>query len=122
MSEGDISPLEAGREYDFFGVDNCRMKLDGRVYEAMEDPDDGYRSYFGTIEIRDDAGVFFKTPLDRVRLQEAADGADDFTGWRLVSVTDGHQWLRFGTQDISDYYPGFIFEYTPRSLKTEDGG
>lgn len=119
-----IVPFELGKEFDFYGVDNCRFKLDGTVYEALEDAYDGYRSALGSVEVaQDPSDIFQKQPLDRVRVVEfttpdtfhQSDGYNDFEGYVVESVKDGHRWLVFGTDDISAYYPGFVFHYTPRS-------
>lgn len=107
----------------FFGVDGNCLKLDGSVFEAVEDPDDGYRSSLDYVEPRSAEGkVFFGQPVDTVRLEEGPalnDGDRDapygqFHGWVLRSVKDGHVWLWFGTDNYDDYYPGFVFRYCPR--------
>lgn len=99
----------------FFGVSHNQFKLNDKVFEAIEDEADGYRSYLGSIEVRDPDGIFFGIPLGVVRLDEVehADGRDDFEGYQLVDVFTGHVWLTFGTENSSDYYPWFIFDYTP---------
>jgi hypothetical protein len=101
-----------GQEFDFYGVDNAAFKLGDRVWLAIEDEDDGYRSYLGSIEQRETKGfTFFATPLDCVRIDTDA-SIDD--GFRLVSVADGHVWLEVGTDNVNDYYPYFVFRYEPR--------
>lgn len=105
----------------FFGVDGNCFKLDEQVFEAIEDESDGYRSSMDYVEQRDPQGlIFFKTPVDTVRLEKAPDKMSDhdwtrFSGWVLRSVTDGHVWLWFGTDDYNDYYPCFTFRYCPRT-------
>ncbi len=108
-------------EAPFFGVDHCSFKLGEQVFEAVEDENDGYRSCLGSVEVRDVAGkVFFKTPLDVVRLSRSSESAvpNDFSGeldfFRLTSIVDGHVWLEFGTSNSDDYYPCFVFHYRPR--------
>jgi hypothetical protein len=105
----------------FFGVDGYRFKLGAQVFEAVEDPNDGYRSYLGSIEVRDEEpGIFFSRPLDTARavaVEEVSDGDGwrrAFRGWALTSCIDGHRWLLVGTYNADDYYPTFCFEYTPR--------
>lgn len=101
-----------GRWHDFYGVDNNRFKLGARLFEAIEDPDDGYRSYLGSVERVDGAGIFFPQPLARVKVAEFDDGTE--SGY---SFTDkgGHVWLVFGTNNEDDYYPYFIFRYQPKA-------
>lgn len=104
-----------GCEVDFYGVDNNAFKLGSDVFEAIEDPDDGYRSYLRSVEVRDVEGlIFFERPLARVRVIRNDDGGR-FDGYSLVDVVEGHTWLRFGTDDLDDYYPSFRFEYVPLS-------
>lgn len=101
-----------GQTVSFFGVNcNC-FKLGNQVFEAIEDEDNGYRSYLQSVEVAQGNIVFPQHKLARVRVEEFCDGY--FDGYRLVGVTDGHEWLRFGTDNIDDYYPGFIFYYQPK--------
>lgn len=101
-----------GNELPFYGVDNNCFKLGDRVFEAVEDESDGYRSYLGSVEVRDPSGlIFFRTPLASVRVVEVDDNyAEEY---QLVD-DGGHVWLRFGTNNCDDYYPYFVFEYQPR--------
>lgn len=131
-------------EYDFYGVDgNCFcIGLNGTraVFEALEDENDGYRSYFNTFRTTDVGKVFFRSPLARVRLRHGGHStrqpppaakespaqksyrlkktSDDFAGWVLEDVTDGHIWLTVGTDYGDDYYPCFTFRYEPNVSKT----
>lgn len=102
-----------GKTVGFYGVDNLCFKLGRKVYEAVEDEDDGYRSYFGSVEVVDANGlIFFQRALATVRIEEWAEG--DSEGIALVDVKDGHVWLRFGTDYSDGYYPYFFFTYEPR--------
>lgn len=103
----------------FFGVDHNRFKMGDRVFEAVENEIDGYRSDLGAVEVRK-GGVFFLNPVDVVYLDRTNERAEPSSGYgecdlyRLVSVNDGHVWLEFGTENTDDYYPCFIFHYRPR--------
>lgn len=113
--------LESAESLDFYGVDDnsfCVGVNGARmVLEAVMDPSDGYRSYFGCWRTTDVDKVFFSQPLARVKVvpTDARRGARDFSGWYLVDVDDGHQWLAVGTDYSDDYYPYFVFRYTPKS-------
>ena len=114
-----------GGEFDYYGCDNNRFKLDHVVFEPLPDPNDGYRSLLGTIEVSaDDTCVFYDKPLAKVRIV-AFDGeymADEEgfgcevsdCGYKLVDVNDGHVWLQFGTGNYDDYYPFFMFRHYPK--------
>lgn len=98
----------------FFGVDGECFKLDGNVFEAVADPDDGYRSSFDYMLPKDPAGlIFFRAPIDSVRIEELFERSG-LDGWVLRSVLDGHVWLRVGTDYSDGYYPCFSFQYSPR--------
>lgn len=115
---GDLSETfqaMVGTEQPFYGVDANRFKLGDHVFEAVEDPSDGYRSYLGSIDYVDpaDRPIFFPDPLDIVTVK-AREGNPDEDGFVLVAA-DGHIWLTVGTDDADDYYPIFTFEYVPRA-------
>lgn len=108
--------FEVGKTYDFYGVDNSFFKLDDVVYEAVEDESDGYRSMMEDIRenCNPDGLVFFRGPIARVRVKKVN---ERFEGYSLIDVTDSHEWLRMGTDDPDDYYPSYIFNYSPKGEK-----
>lgn len=102
-----------GKKRRFYGIDNECFKLGNQVFEAVEDEDDGYRSYLGSVEVRETDGlIFFRTPLATVVAEEWSDCHSE--GINLVDITDGHVWLSFGTDYMDDYYPCFFMRYQPR--------
>lgn len=102
-----------GKKRRFYGVDNECFKLGNQVFEACEDEDDGYRSYLGSVEVRETNDlIFFRTSLATVVAEEFEHGSRE--GVNLVDVTDGHVWLSFGTDYCDDYYPCFFVSYHPR--------
>ena len=116
-----------GGVVDYYGADGgeCEFKIDSMVFKVLEDPDDGYRSYLGTIEYAADSeGIFFPNPIARVKIEsfedETSTDPEDFTGsgtcegYRLIDIEDDHVWLEFGTANTSDYYPYFIFRHIPK--------
>jgi hypothetical protein len=132
-----------GGSYDFYGVDNnafCIGVGGARVVlEAVEDPSDGYRSYFGCFRTSSVDKIFFREPIARVLLEEGGlsnrtyfsnrwndDGTENppsdedlremssnFNGWVLRDTETGHVWLTVGTDHGDDYYPCFTFSYEP---------
>jgi myo-inositol-hexaphosphate 3-phosphohydrolase len=102
-----------GKELKFYGVDGNTFKLENTVFEALENEDDGYRSYLKSVEVKDPSGlIFFRRSIAKVRMET---GEGDFDGFRLVDVKNGHTWLRLGTDRGDCYYPHFVFEYTPKT-------
>jgi len=104
-----------GKEFGFYGVDNTSFKLGRNVWCAVEDEDDGYRSYLGSVVVDVGDHIFFDRPLGTVRIE--VDSVGDFDGFRLVDISDGHVWLQFGTDNSDDYYPMFRFHYEPKKRK-----
>ena len=106
-------------EFQFFGVDGHMFKLGNKIFEAIVNPDDGYRSYLETIQTKKNSnGVFFKAPLAIVRVEcipSDIPNDDAFTGYRLVDTADNHIWLSVGTDYSEDWYPHFVFRYQPRN-------
>jgi hypothetical protein len=105
-----------GKKYKFYGVDNNQFKLGSVVFEAIEDEGDGYRSYLNSVIVKDvEKSIFFKRAIADVWLVQEDDGY--FDGYKLIDIEDGHIWLRFGTDNSDDYYPWFVFEYSPKAPK-----
>lgn len=106
-----------GQTFEFYGVDNTRFKLNEIVYQALEDEDDGYRSHLGSVEVvQSSKDVFYRSPLAKVRVEKAPDRENyEQEMWRLVDVKDGHTWLVIGTENTDDYYPWFVFDYSPKA-------
>lgn len=102
-----------GQEFDFYGVCCEAFKIDDKIFEAVADGNDGYRSYLDSIPLRNGDGfIFFHNPIARVKIENDPDETND--GYRFIDVNDGHIWLRFGTDSSDDYYPMFIFHYQPK--------
>jgi hypothetical protein len=49
--------LPLGKELGFYGVDSNRFKLGSKVYEAIEDEGDGYRSSLNDINLALDQNI-----------------------------------------------------------------
>jgi hypothetical protein len=97
-----------GKEFDFYGAAENQFRLGDTTWLAVEDEDDGYRSYLGSVEIPLATTVLFNQPIARVRLEEHD------SAYKLVDTQDEHVWLEFGTDNSDDYYPCFYFSYTPK--------
>lgn len=92
-----------------------RFQLGSVVFEAIEDPDDGYRSYFRELQVVEmDAEKRENGALATVTIQKSSD--TDFDGYILRDITDNFIWLKFGTSNTDDYYPSFVFD--PRAKKS----
>jgi hypothetical protein len=109
--------VDDGKTHEFSGVDYNCFKLDGVVYEAVEDPSDGYRSYLDTIKAAgSEHFVFPPYPFADVLVMSSHGECEwDFEGFVLIDARDGHVWLKVGTSNTMDYYPYFTFEYHPKA-------
>jgi hypothetical protein len=110
-----------GQEVYFYGVDGNRFRIGltaraGVVFEAIEDPDDGYRSCLRSVESVEPktTDVFSTRSFAKVVVEKAPEMRryTRFDGYQLREGS--HVWLMLGTDNSDDYYPSFTFDYTPR--------
>jgi hypothetical protein len=97
-----------GEEFFFYGAAEHQFKIDEMVWEVIEDPDDGYRSYMQSVLLAEPKTLFFSEPIAMVKLVQT----EEF--YRLLDLADDHEWLTFGTDNSEDYYPMFVFRYHPK--------
>ena len=94
-----------------------RFKLDGIVYVAIEDPDDGYRSYLGELKIDE---VDTKNPFTGVEVlashrdQNSYGEVSDIIDF--LDTTTGRVVLSVGTGNTDDYYPYFVAYFDPTAM------
>ena len=108
--EIDFDELVGG-EFDFYGCDEQRFKLDDQVYEVIGDND---CVFFEVLQCEDNSG-FHDLPIARVVVESTAFNDE---GYEFIDLHDGHRWLRFEmlVNDTSErsYDTEFVFEYTPK--------
>lgn len=122
MSNYDALKALVGTELPYFGMDNNCFKLGSKVYEAIEDPSDGYRSYLEAVEVKGDtSGLVFSTrrlakvKVTELNTTETYKGTEyPFDGIALVDVTDGHVWAEIGTGHGDEYYPSYVCRQNPK--------
>lgn len=127
--------IETGAYVDFYGaVSTTNENGDGEFRIGVHDrlitflvkcdPCDGYRSSMDGVyhPPADDDTIFFATPIASVRLVKgrAPEPPDTYhTGSENdlyhIADRDGHVWLSWGTDDTDDYYPSFVFDYSPKA-------
>lgn len=121
FGQGCLASL-LGQELDFYGAESQAFKVGDQVIEVLEDPDDGYRSYLGGYLAVDESKYnFYNKSFAKVVLKmyyiDAEGGQydrEEFDGYQLADANDDHVWLTFGTDRSDDYYPRFVFSYTPK--------
>lgn len=98
----------------------CRFRLDGVVYIAIEDPGDGYRSSMRDLVIANDANMKNAFPaidvVGRHRTSGEYGRVDDVL--ELVDAVTGKVVLEVGTDNVDDYYPGFVSSFHPENMAT----
>jgi hypothetical protein len=122
--EHTLSGIEVGeREFkNFWGhKEECgyiKFTLDGITYIAVEDPDDGYRSYMRDLEIVDE-DCEIKLPDIKVCCKMR----EDDKGWNetnevleFIDLINCETILAIGTGNTSDYYPYCVLDYYPERM------
>ena len=121
----NLSDFEDKRA-DLYGADGNRFRVafpgePPRTFEAIEDEQDGYRSSLDRLdegEKPDD--VFPAMPVASVvgrhrdKTEHSGCSTNSADVLELVD-DDGHVWLEVGTEDVDDYYPGFLFTFHPKA-------
>ena len=122
LSGVEFSIIKSTEEY---GEDcNCiDFLLDGIIYSAVENPSDGYRLYMNDLEInRNGANISNKFKSVEVyiivRYKGDYERSDilDFYDVKTNKIV-----LSIGTDNIDDYYPCYIGEWTPENLCLNSG-
>ena len=95
--------------------------LDGRVLSAIEDPDDGYRSMLKEIREVDIAVSNTFAPivvLGSLRTKGQYSGEDEVVEFR--DIENVKLVMEVGTEDIDDYYPGFVARFNPENMSVNE--
>lgn len=100
-----------------------RFRLDGKVYVALEDPDDGYRSAMRKLFVLDSEMTNVFPPVkvlvrERNKARYEGDAADVL---ELIDAANGKVILAVGTEHTDDYYPCFVAEWNPQDM-AQNGG
>lgn len=105
--------------------EDCRYVkfiLDGVTYMALEDPDDGYRSYMEELKVVDEP---CKTKLPDIPVYcKYRSTTEDNCAADLLDFYDGANdkcFLTIGTENTDDYYPYCVLRYRPEKLWVNDG-
>lgn len=91
-----------------------RFRLDGKDYEAIENPDDGYRNELKEVRESETAPQLLFAPIKvsgAMKTAGAYGGKDCIL--QFISARSGKPVLEIGTADIDDYYPGFVAIFAP---------
>src|SRR5690554_1005524 len=117
----DLSGVDVTTEmYGDNVVNVVRFVLDGKTYKAIEDPDDGYRSYLGEIKVTDEK-VTNNFPPHKVVGTMKGPGMFEHDIILFIDIVTGKVVLEVGTEDVSDYYPCCVLRWHPENLAINIG-
>lgn len=125
-----LSGVETGvlaRKYDFW-EDECnyiKFTLDGVTYLAIENPDDGYRSYMNELEVSEEPCKIKLPNIEVVCTMMGDTKYESNDVLQFVDVLSGKEIMSVGTENYNDYYPYCHLEYHPENMycnrRAEDG-
>lgn len=91
-------------------ANSCTFILDGKAYQAIEDPSDGYRSTMRVlrkVSVKDVKNRFEPvTVLCRLQTERPFGGSCDLL--EMLETVKGKAVLTVGTDNNDDYYPSFV--------------
>lgn len=112
-----LSGIERGvKTVNDFWHNECeyiRFCLDGVTYEAVEDPDDGYRSYLKELEVVKDMPKI-KLPDCPVICEMSDEDETDIL--IILDAISKRRVLSIGTDYTEACYPFCVFNYNPENL------
>lgn len=87
--------------------------LDGKVYVATEDPNDGYRSCMKSLELSNEK---LAPNFPDTEVEVAYQSDDNHELCHFVATQNGKEVLTIGTDYTEEYYPVCVFRYSPENL------
>ena len=100
-----------------------RFRLDGKVYTAVEDPSDGYRSSMEKLFVSDDPEMrnVFAPVKVLARISDKGEYGGTAEILQLIDVRNGKVILEAGTDNSDDCYPSFVASWKPENMAVNDG-
>jgi hypothetical protein len=99
-------------------ANSCTFILDGKAYQAIENPADGYRSSMRSLRRVSVKAVKNRFEPIRVLCRYQGEGdfgeADDLL--EMLECVTGRTLLTVGTRRVSDYYPVFVADWQPEKI------
>lgn len=107
---------------DFYSDSNeyqvCRFRLDGLVYVAKEDAEDGYRSMMSELFVSKDSDMKNVFP-ERLVYCEMEAGDNDILN--IYDTETKQVILSVGTSNFNDWYPCFVAHFDPTAMAKPRG-
>lgn len=99
----------------------CRFRLDGTLYSAIEDPNDGYRSSMRDLRVGGSApirNVF--GPVQVLCVYRDKQGYHESDLLEFYDAANGKLVLTVGTDNSDDYYPSYVAAFRPEAMSIND--
>lgn len=93
----------------------------GKIYVAVEDPEDGYRSCMKSLTVDTEP---IKNSFAGVRVLVRQAPSQEFSNddiLEMIDLANGKTVLTVGTDNFDDYSPGFVANWTPENLAVNSG-
>lgn len=124
-----LSGIEVGQKkdkgcYDWEELCNyIKFTIDDTTYMALEDPDDGYRSYMRELIIVEEE---CQTKLPNISVCcHMRESSVDYV-LVFLDVDSGKEIFEIGTANYDDWYPYCVLEYHPENMfcnrNVDEGG
>lgn len=103
-------------------ANGCALTLGGKTVFVFEDPCDGYRSSASEPLVTPQSLYSFGASPEYLRIPvlvrklTPTEYADEADGIELLDRRNGRTILRLGTNNVDDYYPTFVCEWSPQNL------
>lgn len=110
LSGGYFDAINDGQERQVL-----RFTLDGRNLEAVECPEDGYRSSLECVRETDTPPLKTFPAVGVIGRMKEPGPEDDFI-LQFLHAETGAIIMEIGTASTNDYYPGFVAYFEPHSL------
>jgi len=95
----------------------CRFRLDGVLYAAYEDPEDGYRSCMKELVIvKNNLSKNIFDPIDVMCRYNNGTEYYESDILEIVDIVTGKIILEVGTDHYEDYYPLFVARFDPTAM------
>jgi hypothetical protein len=99
-------------------ANSCAFILDGKAYQAIEDPSDGYRSSMRSLRRVSVKAVKNRFEPIQVLCRYRNEGqwgcSDDIL--EVLECVTGKTILTVGTRSLDDYYPSFEARWQPENI------
>ena len=116
LSGIDEGVEQYGESWERLDSSNVLFTLDGITYKAVEDPDDGYRSYLGDIFVSDTKPKFTFPPQEVYGRMMDDDDYSSNNVIQFIDTTTNLVVLAIGTENTDDWYPYCVIRWNPENL------